>query len=95
MAEATRNLCESASRVLFRCWIGGFALLLIWLAAMLLLEDSIVQLHAKMFGLSKHEIDVIMYGGLGLFKLGVILLFFLPWLGLRLELARTTAVDHG
>ena len=88
MTDPSRVLCESLSRVLMRCWIMGFVLLLIWLGAILLFKESILEMHGSLFGVSKHELDLVMYCGLGLFKLGVITLFFLPWLSLRMELRR-------
>jgi hypothetical protein len=41
-----------------------------------------------MFGLSKHEMDLIFYCGMGLLKLVVIVLFFFPWVAIRLVLRK-------
>lgn len=74
------------ARVLLRCWVFGFVLLLIWLGVILLAGDFIHRLHGSMFGLSKHELDLIFYCGMGLLKLLVLVFFFIPWLAIRLML---------
>lgn len=70
--------------VLLRCWICGFIVLIVWVGASLLLDDQILAVHGGLFGLNRHELDVVMYCGMGLWKLWVILVFFIPWLGLRM-----------
>ncbi len=44
-----------------------------------------------MFGLSPHELDLIMYCGLGLFKVFVLIFFLLPWSSIRLVLRKAKA----
>lgn len=74
------------AKVLLRCWLFGFVLLFIWLGVILLAGDLVHRLHGGMFGLSKHDLDVIFYCGLGLLKLFVLVFFFFPWLAIRLVL---------
>lgn len=77
---------DTLAKVLLRCWLFGFALLLIWLGVILLAGDFVHRLHGGMFGLSKHELDVIFYCGMGFLKLLVLTFFFIPWLAIRLVL---------
>lgn len=77
---------ETLAKVLLRCWVFGFVLLFIWLGVILLAGDLVHRLHGDMFGLSKHELDVIFYCGLGLLKILVLTFFFFPWLAIRLVL---------
>ena len=88
MTDSTRDLLEALGRVLLRCWIFGFVLLFIWLGALLLMRDVIHDLHGPMFGLTKHELDVIFYCGMGLLKLYVLAFFFVPWLAIKLVLGK-------
>ena len=88
MNESTRDFFDTLAKVLLRCWIFGFVLLFIWLGAILLMGETIHNLHGPMFGLSNHELDVIFYCGMGLFKLFVIVFFFFPWLAIRLVLRK-------
>ena len=41
-----------------------------------------------MFGLSKHELDMIHYSGMGLVKLFVFVFFLFPWLSIKLVLRK-------
>jgi Family of unknown function (DUF6868) len=77
---------ETLARVLLRCWIFNFLLLLFWVAAFALAGDSIYRIHGRLFGISQHELDVIFYCGIGLLKLCVLVFFFFPWLAIRLVL---------
>lgn len=74
------------AKVLLRCWIFGFVLLFIWLGAIFSLSNTIHRLHGGMFGLAPHELDLMFYGGMGLLKLVVLVLFFVPWLAIRIVL---------
>lgn len=88
MADSTRDVFDTLAKVLLRCWLLGFALLFIWLGAVLLMGKTIHDLHGPMFRLSNHELDVIFYCGMGLLKLLVLVFFFIPWLSIRLVLRR-------
>ena len=70
--------------VLFRSWICGFVVLFVWLIATLLMSDRILALHGRLFGLNPHEVHIVMYAGMGLWKMGVIVFYFIPWLALRM-----------
>jgi hypothetical protein len=85
---STKEFFDALAKTLLRCWIFGFALLLLWAGAFLLMGDAIYRLHSEMFGLSKQELDLIFYCGIGLTKLLVLLFFFFPWLAIRLVLRK-------
>ena len=89
MNEQTRNHLKTAAAVLQRCWCIGFILLIIWLAATQLMYKPIYNLHGSMFGLKSHEMDLIFYCAMGIFKLGVLILFFVPWLAIRMVLMKS------
>ena len=84
----TREFFDVLARVLLRCWLFGYALLLIWMAAILLGGESLFRLHSSMFGLTEHEVAVTMYCWLGSFKILVLTFFFFPWLAIRLVLRK-------
>jgi len=62
--------------------------LMMWFGFYMLLGDVIYGLHGEMFGLSKHELDVIHYCGMGLVKLLVFVCFLFPWLAITLVLRK-------
>ena len=86
MTDRTRidEFFQKLSSVLLRCWIFGFVFVTFWFVLYILAGDFIYRLHGHWFGLSRHELDVIFYCGMGLTKLLVILFFFFPWLAIRL-----------
>jgi hypothetical protein len=88
MTDSTHDFFDTLAQILLRCWIFGFVLLLLWFGMYMLAGDVIYRLHGPMFGLSKHDLDVIHYCGMAFVKLIVILFFFFPWLAIRLVLRK-------
>ena len=78
----TDEFFEMLSKVLLRCWIFGFVFVTFWFALYVLAGDFVYRLHGNLFGLSRHELDVIFYCGMGFLKLLVIMFFFFPWLAI-------------
>ncbi|NUQ61846.1 MAG: hypothetical protein HUU20_05120 [Pirellulales bacterium] len=79
------ELLDTVAKVLLRCFVLGFLLLLLWFFAYLAGGDVIYH-QGTWFDLTPHEINVIHYCGMGLVK-GCMLLFFLfPYLAIRLVL---------
>lgn len=91
MTEATRDFFDTLAKVLLRCWLFGFALLLFSFVVFMMPGKIIDELHGRMFGLSPHEVDVILYCWLGALKLFVLVLFFMPWLAIKLVLRKEKA----
>jgi hypothetical protein len=88
MPESTQttDLFDALAKVLMRCTVLGFLLLLFWFGALMLAGDLVYSIHGSMFELGRHELSVIHYCGMGLTKLVVGLFFFVPWLAIRLVL---------
>jgi len=83
----TRDILELLSRILGRCLVGGLLLVTIWYLGYM--SGAVCGIHALWFGLSPHECSLLSYGGMGIVKMMVLVLFFLPWLAIRMELRRT------
>ncbi|MGY8767022.1 MAG: hypothetical protein ACKVH8_01160 [Pirellulales bacterium] len=83
MSETTRDLLDTLSKVLLRCWVIGFLLNLIMFGAMLSMGDIIHSIHGQV-GLSPHDSDIVMANYAGLIKALGITFFFIPWLAVRL-----------
>ena len=88
MSDQITELLEVVSKILLRCWIFGFLLLMIWFGFFMLAPNVIYSLHGSMFGLSPHELNLILYCGMGLVKLIVICFFFFPGLSIRMVLRK-------
>ena len=92
MQESTRNVFDTLDKILLRCWIFGFVLLVIWFGVALLMGETIHNFHGPMFGITSHELDVIFYAAMGILKVFVFVFFFIPWLSIRLVLKKTKGV---
>ena len=88
MSTQIAEWLDVVAKILLRCWIFGFLLMMLWAAAFLLGGNIIYDLHGSMFGLSQHDLNVIHYGGIAFVKLCVILFFFFPWLAIKLVLRK-------
>ena len=86
MSEQTRDFFDTLAKVLIRCWIFGTLLLLFSFVVFMLTGEIIDDIHGKMFGLTPHELNLIIYCGLGLHKLCLNLIFLFPWIAIRLVL---------
>ena len=88
MSTQISEWLDVISRILFRCWLFGFVLLLVWFGLFMLAPNVIYGLHGSMFDLSPHELNVIHYSGMAFLKLIVICIFFFPWAAIRLVLRK-------
>ena len=87
----TTEFFDTLAKVLLRCTLFGFLLLLFWFGAVMLAGDFVYSVHGGMFGLSQHELQVIHYCGMGLTKLVVGCFFLIPWVAIRLVLRKRSA----
>ena len=78
-----RDPLDVVARVLIRCLAIALAILLFWFVAIVAADEWVYSIHSKMFELSKHEFDVMHYGGMGLLKLAAGTFFLVPYLAIR------------
>ena len=93
MTESTRTFFETLVKVLLGCWALGFAVLFVWVGAVLLMGELMHKIHGPMFGVSNHELDVILYCGMGIWKLIALAFYFVPWLAIRMVLKNAKQTD--
>lgn len=89
MLDSTRDFFETLAKVLLRCWIFGFVLGLFSFVVFMLTGEIIDDIHGRMFGVTPHELDLIIYCGLGMLKLSVLVLFLMPWMAIKLVLRKS------
>ena len=82
------EIFDTLSKVLLRCGIFGYLLLLLSVGMILITGDPIYRLNGSLFGLSKHEPELIIYECIVLMKVIVLLFFLIPWLAIRLVLRK-------
>lgn len=88
MSETTRDFFDTLSKVLLRCWVIGFIVLLIWFGAVMVAGDFVYGVHGKMFDLTRTQLNSIHYCGMGLLKLVVAMFFLFPWIAIRMVLRK-------
>ena len=78
--------------ICFRCLLVSFGILCFWASGILFADALILSIHGKFLGIGKSDLGrfeydakMIHYQFLDCFKLGAMLLFFIPWLVLRLS----------
>jgi uncharacterized membrane protein YjdF len=77
---------ETVRLVLAWSAIINLGILLTWFLFFTLAHDWIYRLHRKWFTISREAFDALHYGGMGLYKLGILLFTLTPYVALRIVL---------
>lgn len=64
--------------VLIWSLVFNYVILLVWFAAIVFAHDSVYRLHTRWFQLSRETFDALHYGGMAVYKIGVLLLNLAP-----------------
>ena len=70
----------------FLLWslVINYGVLLIWFAAFTLAHDRLYRLHSRWFAVSRETFDALHYGGMAVYKIGILLLNLAPLIALWL-----------
>ena len=79
---------DAAAQILIRCTIMGVAVLLIWWGVLELAGDFAYTAHSRIAPMSKEQFEIIHYVGILMTKAAVSLLFFFPYIALRLVIRK-------
>jgi len=79
---------EVAAQVLIRCTVMGIIVLLIWWGALELFGGLAYSVHSKIAPMSRQQFDIIHYVAMVMTKAGVSLLFFFPFIAIRLVIKK-------
>tara|TARA_B100000686_G_C16442458_1_gene787682 strand:+ start:245 stop:538 length:294 start_codon:yes stop_codon:yes gene_type:complete len=92
MQPIESELFRKLERIVFRCLIVSFAILMVWSTGLFFFEQLVITVHAKFIGIGSPDLDkfeydakLINYQLMGFFKLSATILFFIPWSVLRLS----------
>jgi len=75
--EVTRN-------VLLGCTVINYGLLLVWFLVFVFAHDWILGIHGRWFHLSRDQFDALHYGGMSIFKIGIVLFNLVPFIVLSI-----------
>lgn len=65
--------------------VVNYAILLVWFVMFSLAHDAVYRLHTRWFRLSREMFDALNYGGMAVYKIGVLLLNVAPLLALLIS----------
>ncbi len=75
---------EMIRGVLGWCVVINFGVLLWWFLFFTLAHDWTYRLHGRWFKLTNEQFDALHYGGMAVFKLGILLFNLVPYLAMRI-----------
>jgi Family of unknown function (DUF6868) len=82
-----KNRLEITAKILLRCFILNFALILFWFFVFLIGNGQWgYGIHSKIFDITRHEFELINYCGMAFVKLCNIIFFLFPYVAIRLVL---------
>ena len=84
-----KNRLEITAKILLRCFIMNFVLILLWFCFFLIGDSRWgYEIHSKIFDITSHEFILINYCGMAFVKLCNIIFFLFPYVAIRLVLKR-------
>ena len=84
------DLFDTLAKILWRCFLLGYLVLLLWFAMYVFAGNVIFGSHGKLFGLTEREMGIIHYCGMAVFKCAALLFFLFPYIAIRLVLRKRT-----
>jgi hypothetical protein len=75
---------EVIRSILLWCTVINYAVLLVWFLLFCLAREWMVRLHGRWFRLSAEQFDAIHYAGMAIYKIGILLFNFVPYLALMI-----------
>lgn len=69
---------------LLGCTVINYGILLVWFLVFVFAHDWMLHLHGRWFHLSRDQFDALHYGGMSVFKVGIMLLNLVPFVVLSM-----------
>jgi len=82
-SKDTDDLLDAVAKVLLRCFVLGYAFLLLWFAVYVIGGDALYRLNTNLFGVTQHEMNLLHVFGMTLVKLILFLFFLFPYVAIR------------
>jgi hypothetical protein len=89
-SKTVNELFDTLARVLLRCFVLGYALLLLWVVLYVVAGDVMNGAFGTLFGLTPQEANRVHYYGIAFVKCVVLLFFLFPYVAIRLVLSKRT-----
>ncbi len=82
------DLLGAIARVLIRCFVMGIALMVLWLAILVLAGDFTYSVHSRLIPIPRQQFDSVQYVAIAVTKGCIFLFFLLPYIAIRLGMRR-------
>jgi len=69
---------EHTRNVLLLCTLINYGILLVWFLVFVFAHDWMRRLHGRWFRLSEEQFDTLHYGGMSIYKIGILLFNLVP-----------------
>lgn len=83
-----KDWMETIAKILIRSFILGYVLLLIWVGFYLFGSEICFRITTKIFAITRSQFDLMNYYGIVFVKVCVFLFFLIPYISIRLVLAK-------
>jgi hypothetical protein len=83
LAEETMTI-ELTRRFLLWCTVINYGVLLAWFLGFVFSHDWLQRLHGRWFRMSREQFDALHYGGMSIFKIGIMLFNLVPLVALSI-----------
>lgn len=70
--------------LLWGCLVINYGVLILWFGVFALAHDGLYRLHTRWFRLSPQAFDAVHYGGMAVYKIGILLFNLVPFVVLSL-----------
>jgi len=71
-------------KALLWCTVLNYGVLLVWFLVFLRGHDWLYEWHSRWFQPSREQFDAVHYGGMALYKIGILLFNLVPYIALRI-----------
>jgi hypothetical protein len=71
------------------CAIVNYAVLILWFIVFMWAHDWMFRLHGRWFHLTESQFDTLHYGGMAVYKIGILLLNLVPFIALHIVMRHT------
>ena len=79
----TDTILKQISGILLRSFIVAMALLILWMVIYLVVGDYWYISHTKLFDITEHELSLLNYAGMGLFKILAFCFILCPFVAIE------------
>ena len=73
-----------ALHLMIWCTVINYALLMVWFGVFVFAHDWLYRLHSRWFKISVPQFDAVNYGGMAVYKIGVMLFCLVPLVAMHL-----------